>query len=177
MSQIGACGKGNGACPAFVDDLMLCCCRRRLVILRRLRSSTAGMSVRFFAAAFESAARYRSDLGEASAWLFGIARNVLLRSVRRGRVQDETRRRLGMRVLVLDDDALERVEELASREQRAVSALDGLSGVLREAVAGRVIDEREYRELAEALCCSESVVRQRVRRGLAQIRDHLEAER
>lgn len=137
----------------------------------------ADLMAETFAATFESAARYRSDLGEASAWLFGIARNVLLRSVRRGRVQDETRRRLGMRVLVLDDEALERVEELASRDRRAISALDGLSGVLREAVTGRVIDEREYRELAEALRCSESVVRQRVRRGLAQIRDHLEAER
>jgi DNA-directed RNA polymerase specialized sigma24 family protein len=48
--------------------------------------------------------------------------------------------------------------------------------VLREAVSGRVIDEREYRELAEALRCSESVVRQRVKRGLARIRERLEVE-
>lgn len=137
----------------------------------------ADLMAETFAAAFESAGRYRPELGDGSAWLFGIGRNVLLRSVRRGRVQDETRRRLGMAALVLDDEALERVEELASPERRAVSALDGLSGVLREAVTGRVIDEREYRDLAEALRCSESVVRQRVRRGLAQIRDHLEAER
>jgi DNA-directed RNA polymerase specialized sigma24 family protein len=50
-----------------------------------------------FAEAFESAPRYRVELGDGSAGLFGIGRHVLLRSVRRGRVQDETRRRLGMR--------------------------------------------------------------------------------
>lgn len=127
-----------------------------------------------FAAAFESLPRYRSELGNPRAWLFGIARHVLLSSVRRGRVEDETRRRLGMAVLVVHDDALERVEALASNDGTALGALDGLSDVLRTAVAGRVLDEREYRELAQALECSQSVVRQRVRRGLKQIRDQLE---
>jgi RNA polymerase sigma factor (sigma-70 family) len=130
-----------------------------------------------FARAFESAARYRAELGEPRAWLFGIARHVLLRSVRRGRVEDETRRRLGMATLALEDEALERVEELGSRRSDATAALSGLSAVPRDAVAGRIIDEREYRELAQSLQCSESVVRQRVRRGLARMRDHLEVER
>jgi RNA polymerase sigma factor (sigma-70 family) len=129
-----------------------------------------------FAAAFESVGRYRPELGEAAAWLFGIARHVLLRSVRRGRVENETRRRLGMRVLVLDDDALERVDAIASRDGRAAAAFEDLSVTLREAVAGHVIEERECRELASALQCSESVVRQRVRRGLAQMRHQLGAE-
>jgi DNA-directed RNA polymerase specialized sigma24 family protein len=79
-----------------------------------------------------------------------------------------------MQALVLDDDALERVEALASRRSAAVDGLEGLSDVLRQAVAGRVIDQREYRELARELECSESVVRQRVRRGLARLREDLE---
>lgn len=137
----------------------------------------ADLMAETFAEAFESAERYRAELGEASTWLYGIGRHVLLRSVRRGRVQDETRRRLGMAPLILDDDAMERVDELVSSDGRAASALNELSGVLREAVAGRVIDEREYRELAQSLQCSESVVRQRVRRGLAKMRDRLEAQR
>jgi DNA-directed RNA polymerase specialized sigma24 family protein len=37
----------------------------------------------------------------------------------------------------------------------------------------RVVDEREYREIAGALECSESVVRQRVSRGLARARARL----
>lgn len=136
----------------------------------------ADLMAETFAAAFESAPRFRRELGEPRAWLFGIARHVLLRSIRRGRVEDRTRRRFGMAVLVIDDEALERVEAAASGKKAVAFALEGLSEVLREAVAGRVVDEREYRELAEVLQCSESVVRQRVRRGLAQMRDHLEVE-
>jgi RNA polymerase sigma factor (sigma-70 family) len=138
---------------------------------------SADLMAETFAAAFASIDRYRPELGEPQAWLFGIARHVLLRSVRRGRVEDATRRRLGMGVLALDDQALERVEALGSGRQDVTEAFTGLSAVLREAVAGRVIEEREYRELAASLRCSESVVRQRVRRGLAQMRDRLEAGR
>jgi RNA polymerase sigma factor (sigma-70 family) len=137
----------------------------------------ADLMAETFAEAFASAPRYRPELGLASAWLFGIGRHILLRSVRQGRVQDETRRRLGMGPMMLDDTSLERVDELVSSDGRASDALNDLSGLLREAVAGRVIEEREYRELAQSLQCSESVVRQRVRRGLAQMRDRLEAER
>jgi RNA polymerase sigma factor (sigma-70 family) len=130
-----------------------------------------------FAKAFESAGRYRPELGEPRAWLVGIARHTLLRSVRTGRVQDETRRRLGWATIALEDEALERVEALGSRRADVAAALEGLSELLREAVAGRIIDEREYRDLAQALECSESVVRQRVRRGLAQMRHDLEVKR
>lgn len=137
----------------------------------------ADLMAETFAAAFESAARYRPELGEPRAWLFGIARHVLLRSVRRGRVEDATRRRLGMAVLALDDEALERVEALGSRRSDVAEAFEGLTAVLREAVSGRVIQEREYRELAQSMDCSESVVRQRVRRGLTQMRDYLEVKR
>jgi RNA polymerase sigma factor (sigma-70 family) len=140
----------------------------------RVPEVAADLMAETFAVAFESLGRYRPDLGEPRAWLFGIARNMLLRSVRRGRVENETRRRLGMQTLLLDDDALERVEALASRRSAAVDGLEGLSDVLRQAVAGRVIDQREYRELAQELECSESVVRQRVRRGLPRLREDLE---
>ena len=134
----------------------------------------ADLTAETFAAVFESLPRYEPGRGEPRAWLFGIAQNVLARSVRRGRVEDETRRRLGLAPVVVDDDAFERIEALASQDGLALDALDELSDVLREAVAGRVLAEREYRELAQALNCSQSVVRQRVRRGLARIRDRLE---
>jgi RNA polymerase sigma factor (sigma-70 family) len=133
----------------------------------------ADLMAETFAVVFESLPSYRAERGEPRAWLFGIARNLLARSVRRGRVEDATRRRLGLAPLLVDDEALERIESLGGGDTRAADALDGLSVLLREAVAGRVLEEREYRELAAALSCSESVVRQRVRRGLAQIRDQL----
>lgn len=134
----------------------------------------ADLTAETFAAAFESVSRYEAGRGEPRAWLFGIARNILGRSVRRGRVENEARARLGMPVLVLDDDAFGRIEALASQNGVAVEALEELSERVREAVTGRVVEERAYSELATALACSESVVRQRVKRGLARIRDRLE---
>jgi RNA polymerase sigma factor (sigma-70 family) len=134
----------------------------------------ADLMAETFANAFESAPRYVPALGDPSAWLFGIARNMLARSVRRGRVENETRRRLGMVALVVGDDAVARIDALVSQNDAALGALNDLSPRLQDAVSGRVIDEREYRELAASLECSESVARQRVRRGLSPIRDRLE---
>jgi RNA polymerase sigma-70 factor (ECF subfamily) len=134
----------------------------------------ADLMAETFAVVFESLGSYRAERGEPRAWLFGIARNLLGRSVRRGRVEDETRRRLGLAPVVVDDEAVRVIEALGEDGSPAVEALGDLSGLLREAVAGRVLDERDYRELAAALDCSESVVRQRVRRGLARIRNRLE---
>jgi RNA polymerase sigma-70 factor (ECF subfamily) len=134
----------------------------------------ADLMAETFAVVFESLHSYRAERGEARAWVFGIARNLLARSVRRGRVEDETRRRLGLAPVVVDDEALAVINALDDSGSPAVEALGGLSGLLREAVAGHVVEEREYRELAAALDCSESVVRQRVKRGLARIRERLE---
>lgn len=137
----------------------------------------ADLMAETFALAFASLASYRPELGEARAWLFGVARNVLARSVRRGRVEDATRRRLGMRELMIDEGALEQIDALLSQDGAALDALEGLSDLLREAVDGRVVQEREYRDLAAAMRCSESVVRQRVKRGLARMRERLETPR
>lgn len=134
----------------------------------------ADLMAETFANAFESAPRYQPELGAPRAWLFGIARHILAGSVRRGRVEDATRRRLGMSVLVVDDDAVSRIDALASLDGAALDALGDLSPLLRDAVSGRVIDERDYREMAASLQCSESVVRQRVRRGLSRLREQLE---
>jgi RNA polymerase sigma-70 factor (ECF subfamily) len=127
-----------------------------------------------FAAALESVERFDHSQGEATAWLFGIARHVLSRSLERGRVEDRARRRLCLPVLVVDDQAIERVEALASLNGRATSLLAELPTGVREAVQGRVLDEREYTELAATLRCSPSVVRKRVSRGLARLRKRME---
>jgi RNA polymerase sigma factor (sigma-70 family) len=121
-----------------------------------------------FAAAVAGAGAWRGE-GSAAAWLYGIARNKWLESLRRGRVEDAARRRLGMEPVVLED------ADLAAVEARAASVdlellLEVLPEAQREAVVGRVIEERSYEELAASLACSEQVVRQRVSRGLAALR-------
>src|SRR5581483_6246955 len=101
--------------------------------------------------------------GSARPWVVGIARNKLLESRRRGRVEDRARRRLALEPEVLDDDDLARVDALAAAADRPVLELvEQLPARQRDAVRSRVLDEREYREIAQQLNCSELVARQRV---------------
>ena len=80
-----------------------------------------------------------------------------------------------MEPLALDDDTVARINALDG--EPAVAALDELPAEQRAAVLGRVVDEQSYSQLASQLRCSESVVRQRVSRGLRTLRDRLEADR
>ena len=129
-----------------------------------------------FAAALLACGRYRSEGAPAGAWLLGIARNKLRESARRGRVEVEARRRLGLPVIAFDDHDLLRVQELASEGESALRHLEQLPPAQRDAVRARVIDEAAYAELALALGCSEQVVRQHVSRGLRTLRTLMEEQ-
>jgi RNA polymerase sigma-70 factor (ECF subfamily) len=137
----------------------------------------ADLTAEVFAAALSSATRFRPELGSARAWLFGIARHELADTWERGRVEDRARRRLGIEPLALGDLALERIEELADSDCGALALLAELPEDQRRAINGRVLEQRDYAELAAQLSCSQSVVRQRVSRGLRAIRDRLEQTR
>jgi RNA polymerase sigma factor (sigma-70 family) len=144
------------------------------------REVTADLTAEVFAAALIAAPRYDPDRRPALAWLHGIASHKLADSRRRGRVEDEARRRLALQPLVLTDEALDRVEELAS----AIASRDALEAAVaslpleqREAVLARVVGERSYPEIAAEMACSEMVVRQRVSRGLKALRSRLEEPR
>jgi RNA polymerase sigma factor (sigma-70 family) len=137
----------------------------------RDREAAADLTGEVFAAALAACRRYEAQHDTAAPWLIGIAHNKLRESQRRGRVQDAVRRRLQMRPLEFDEDDLDRVEALASTTRSAVlAAVESLPAAERDAVRARIVEEREYRELAVQLRCSESVVRQRVSRGLARAR-------
>ena len=139
------------------------------------REATADLAAEVFAAVFLVAPRFRSrGAGSARPWVLGIARNKLLESRRRGRVEDRARRRLAFEPEVLDDDDLARVDELArAAEPPVLELVEQLPERQREAIRARVLEEREYRDLARELNCSELVARQRVSRGLARLRDQL----
>ena len=135
----------------------------------------ADLTAETFAQALASARRFNPARGSARAWLFGIARHQLADTWERGRVEDQARRRLRIEPLALSDEALERIEALGSRGgQEALELLASLPADQRRAVQGRVLEERDYHELARALDCSESVVRQRVSRALRSLRERLE---
>jgi RNA polymerase sigma factor (sigma-70 family) len=69
---------------------------------------------------------------------------------------------------------LERIEEL---DGTTVELLSGLPPRAREAVKARVVDERDYPDIARDLRCSEAVVRKRVSRGLKALRNQMEENR
>lgn len=120
---------------------------------------------------------FRGD-GHAVAWLYGIARNVLRSSLRQGRIEDAARRRLGAEPTPLTDADLLAVEDRAEAGSEALRiALADLPEPTRRALLARVVEEREYPDIAEELECSEHVVRQRVSRGLARLRAGLEKAR
>jgi RNA polymerase sigma factor (sigma-70 family) len=123
-----------------------------------------------FAAALAAIPRFRRRREPPTAWLLGIARNILAMSRRRGRVEARARRRLGMPRLDLTDEVLERIEGLNGT---ALELLGGLPSRAREAVKARVVDERDYPEIARDLRCSEAVVRKRVSRGLKALRNQM----
>jgi RNA polymerase sigma-70 factor (ECF subfamily) len=128
-----------------------------------------------FAAALCSLPRYEPRPEPARAWLFGIARNVLSEAARRGRVQDRARRALAMQPIVLDDDDVEALELLA--ETPALEVVAELPADQRVALVARHVDGESYAQIAERLACSESVVRQRVSRGLRTLRTRLKEGR
>jgi RNA polymerase sigma factor (sigma-70 family) len=133
----------------------------------------ADLTAETFAQALVSRRRYRPEAGgSAVAWLFGIAGHVLSRSVRRGVVEDSGRRRLGFDAARVGDRQLAEIDSLAG-DEAARASLESLPADQREAIWARIVDERDYPEIAADLRCSEAVVRKRVSRGLAALRSQL----
>src|SRR4051812_35010915 len=129
----------------------------------------ADLAAETFAAALLGARRYRSDRGEGLAWLYGIARHRLMRSIEQGQVEDRARRKLALPRLVIDDDMTERIERLAA-EERAPELLERLPPHPAPAGRARVLEQRSYTDIAASVRVSEAVVRKRVSGGLLTLR-------
>ena|SRR5579884_2853047 len=131
----------------------------------------ADLTAEVFAAASGAADRYRPDARTAAPWLFAIAQNTLVSSVRRGRVEEAARRELGVRASVeLNARSVARLEQAVIGEAWVSDVLRRLPADQREAVRARVLEDRPYDEIAAELETSSLVVRKRVSRGLARLR-------
>ena len=141
--------------------------------LRRAHDAHAAhdLTAETFAQAWLSRARFRDEAhGSAGPWLFGIARHVLLVSVRRRRLESSACERLGVLDGVdrepapePDDGWLEGLDE----------ALDHLPEAQQQAIRLRVVEDLGYDEAAEQLATTPQAVRARVSRGLSTLRKHL----
>lgn len=131
-----------------------------------------------FAVAFDRRSQWRgTTTEEEQGWLFAIARSQLTQYCRRGDVEREALRRLGLDPPTLresDIDEFERVASLGELKGAIQAALVSLSPEQAYAVTQRVLQERSYTELASELEVSEQVIRARVSRGLKSMAESLE---
>lgn len=104
------------------------------------------------------------------AWVYTIARNLLVDARRRGTVDSAARRRLGLEPLELDDDDLDRIAEITAAADMVHAAATALPEHAWEILRARVLDEEPYADLACRLRCSEAIVRKRVSRAKAHLR-------
>ncbi|MFZ2051757.1 MAG: RNA polymerase sigma factor [Solirubrobacteraceae bacterium] len=151
--------------------------RRRLPIVvgfLRRHTATAEVAADLAAETFVAALSYLQSGGalppSAIAWLLTIARNKLIDSLRRGRVEDAARSRLHLERLELTDEDLEAVERMTAQTQDLPRLLDLLPAEQLSAIKAHVLDERDYDEIAAELQISKAVVRKRVSRGLQRLR-------
>lgn len=147
---------------------------------RRIGGSevAADLTAETFAAALEAVHQGRaSDVRNPAAWLMQIASHKLVDSYRHSRVQDAARLSLNMPPLVLDDDDLRWIDRIAANEQGVVSALERLSAQERDAIVARIVQERDYEQIAATGGESQAAVRKRVSRALARLRQDIEAQR
>lgn len=131
-----------------------------------------------FAVALESVARYDPAKGDARGWLFGIAKITMLSTYRRQQSEQSARRRLGLDVPGFTDEDWEQAEaRIDASLPSIVDGLEDLPRAERRAVIARILDERDYSEIAASEQATEAAIRQRVKRGLGRLRKRAEDER
>jgi RNA polymerase sigma factor (sigma-70 family) len=158
--------------------------RRRAIVLAYAGRRTgdpelaADLLAETFAAALAAVLDGARELPrEPVAWLMTIAHNKLIDSVRRGQIERAARERLALEPLALDDRDLQRIEELMAATDLESALARLLPAAQLQALRARILDERDYAQIARELRCSEAVVRKRVSRALGTLRGAIGASR
>lgn len=138
------------------------------------RATALDLTAETFAQAWLVRGRFRDEAdGSAAPWIYGIARNVLLMSIRRGSLERRAAERLGLW------ERLDRTEPSGDPmpddawADGADALLETLPESQREAVRLRVIEGLEYPDVARALRITPAAARVRVHRGLIALKRHL----
>lgn len=133
-----------------------------------------------FASAFRDRRQFRGHTrDEAAGWLFGIARHQLSNFYRRGSVEREAMRRVSVERRDLTAEEIERIDDLAGiaelrgHVRRRLSELDPAD---QDILRLRIVEERDYEEIATSLGVKEDAVRARVSRALKRLRERVEDE-
>jgi RNA polymerase sigma-70 factor (ECF subfamily) len=136
----------------------------------RVGDYAADLTAEVFARAWLSRGAFQDEMaGSALPWLCGIARNVLRDSLRRRRVEERARARLGLPRGIGNDPEYEAVERRLSLPEAALRAIAELPANEREVLDLRVVQERPYSEIAERLRCTPQAARLRVSRAVRRL--------
>jgi RNA polymerase sigma-70 factor (ECF subfamily) len=169
--------KRTGLDAAAIDALYREHARGLLIYFARrtMDAETAtDLMAETFATAFRDRRQFRGDSRqEALGWVYGIAHHQLSRYYRRGSVERAVLRRISVERRELTDQELERIEELAGLAEmraRVHSQLQELHAADREILRLRIVEERDYDDIAAALGLREDAVRARVSRALRRLR-------
>lgn len=100
-----------------------------------------------------------------AAWLFRVARNLMIDSTRRGRVEAIARRKLGLEPLALDDHDVERILDIAASHDVLADWSRSMPAAEWDALRAYVLEDETYPQIAARLRCSQALVRKRVSRA------------
>jgi RNA polymerase sigma factor (sigma-70 family) len=134
--------------------------------------TVADLTAETFLAVIDSARTYRPDLGSETAWLYGIARNVVATEARRSARQNVLGGRIAGRRLLEGDD-IGRLEEKLDAEEagrRALAALDRLPDGERAVMELVAVDQLSVTEAAVALGIRKVTARVRLHRARRALR-------
>ncbi|WP_371660466.1 RNA polymerase sigma factor [Streptomyces sp. NBC_00280] len=140
--------------------------------------TAADLTAEIFLAVLDSAHTYRPRLGSETAWLYGIARNVVSSERRRvAREAERDRRFSGRRLLEADD--IVRIEDRLDAEspgRRALAALERLPEGERAVLELIVVDQLTIPEAAAALGIRQVTARVRLHRARKALRGEANSE-
>lgn len=134
--------------------------------------TAADLTAEIFLAVLDSAHSYRPRLGSETAWLYGIARNVVSSERRRAAREAERDRRFSGRRLLEADDMV-RIEDKLDAEspgRRALSALARLPEGERAVMELIAVDQLTVTEAAAALGIRQVTARVRLHRARRALR-------
>ncbi|KUO14034.1 RNA polymerase sigma factor [Streptomyces sp. DSM 15324] len=140
--------------------------------------TAADLTAEIFLAVLDSAHTYRPGLGSETAWLYGIARNVVSSERRRvAREAERNRRFSGRRLLEADD--IVRLEDKLDAEspgRRLLAALSRLPEGERAVIELVAVDQLTVAEAATALGIRQVTARVRLHRARKALRAEAETE-
>jgi RNA polymerase sigma-70 factor (ECF subfamily) len=137
---------------------------------RRLPWAASDLTAETFARALLSRDGFRADQGDSALpWLLGIARHVLVDTMRQDQIQTRARERLGLPVDLAIEDGFTEVEDRLSPRMALARQVNALPPGEREALELRVIEELAYDQVAETLDIRPTAARLRVSRALRRL--------